>query len=333
MEEEKKVLYSGIQPSGVFTIGNYFGAIKNWVELQDEYNCFFSIVDLHAITVQQVPQEFRKNCKNSLALLLAAGLDPQKSTIYYQSHVSAHSELTWILNCFAYMGELSRMTQFKDKSQKQGENIRVGLYDYPVLMAADILLYQTDVVPVGQDQKQHLELTRDIAQRFNNSFSPTFKIPEPYIPKTGAKVMSLQEPEKKMSKSDDNKNAFVCMTDSKDTIIKKFKRAVTDSDSEIYYDEVNKKGISNLMEIYSAATGKDYNDIQKEFDGKGYGYFKEAVGQTVADLFEPIQKEYEKILQEEGFLEETIKSSTELARRVSNKTLMKVRKKVGFILP
>lgn len=333
MDKEKKVLFSGIQPSGVFTIGNYFGAIKNWVSLQEEYNCFYSVVDLHAITMPQVPQEFRKNSRDSLALLLASGLDPKKSTIFYQSHVSAHSELAWILNCFSYMGELNRMTQFKDKSLKQGENIRVGLYSYPVLMAADILLYQTELVPVGQDQKQHLELARDIASRFNNAYSPTFKIPDPYIPKVGARVMSLQTPESKMSKSDENKNAFVCMTDQTDTIIKKFKRAITDSGSEVLYDAINKKGISNLMEIYSSATGKTYQEIERQFDGQGYGVFKEAVGVTIADTLKPIQEEYKKLLEEKGYMEEIIKAGAEVAKRVSNKTLMKVKKKVGFILP
>ena len=331
MEEQKKILFSGIQPSGVFTIGNYFGALKSWVELQDEYNCYYCVVDLHAITVQQVPKDLRQNSKNALAMLLACGLDPKKATIYYQSHVSGHAELAWILNCFSYMGELGRMTQFKDKSRKQGENIRVGLYDYPVLMAADILLYQADLVPVGQDQKQHLELTRDIAQRFNNTFSPTFTIPEPYIPKAGARVMSLQEPEKKMSKSDGNINAFVSMTDPKDTIIKKFKRAVTDSDAEVRYDEENKRGISNLMEIYSVATNKSYEEIEREFQGKGYGDFKLAVGESVADFLEPIQREYTKLLNEKGYMEEILKESTEVARRVSNKTLNKVKKKVGFV--
>ncbi|MPW24988.1 tryptophan--tRNA ligase [Alkalibaculum sp. M08DMB] len=333
MDQEKKVLFSGIQPSGVFTIGNYFGAIKNWVSLQDQYRCFFSIVDLHAITVPQSPQELRKNSRNSLALLLAAGIDPKMSTLYYQSHVSAHSELAWILNCYTNMGELSRMTQFKDKSQKQGENIRAGLYNYPVLMAADILLFQTNLVPVGQDQKQHLELTRDIAHRFNNHFSPTFVIPEPYIPSTGARVMSLQEPEKKMSKSDENKNAFVCMTDDTDSIIKKFKRAVTDSGSEVRYDSLNKSGISNLMEIYSSATGDSYDEIERRFNGQGYGNFKQAVGEVIADTLKPIQKEYGKLIDDKGYIEEIIKESTEIARKVSYKTLAKVKKKVGLVLP
>lgn len=330
MEEKKKVLYSGIQPSGEFTIGNYFGALKNWSALQEQYNCYFCIVDLHALTVPQVPSELRKNSIQSMAMLLAVGLDPSSSTIYFQSHVSAHSELTWLLNCFSYMGELGRMTQFKDKSQKQGENIRVALFDYPVLMASDILLYQTDLVPVGEDQKQHLELARDIAQRFNNTFSPTFIVPEPYIPKVGARIMSLQEPDKKMSKSDDNINAFVTLSDNKDVIIKKFKRAVTDSDNEIKYDIANKKGISNLIDIYSCATGQAYEDIEKEFQGKGYGYFKEAVGESVADILYPIQSEYKKIVEDKTYIDNILANSAETANRAANRTLSKVKKKVGL---
>ncbi|MFZ7132658.1 MAG: tryptophan--tRNA ligase [Eubacteriales bacterium] len=332
MDDKEKVLYSGIQPSGEFTIGNYFGAIKNWVTLQKKYDCYFCIVDLHALTVPQVPKELKNNSIHSMAMLLAAGLDPKTATIYFQSHVSAHSELTWILNCFTYMGELSRMTQFKDKSQRQGENIRVALFDYPVLMASDILLFGTDLVPVGEDQRQHLELTRDIAQRFNNSFSPTFKIPEPYISDIGARIMSLQEPQKKMSKSDENKNAFITLTESKDTIVKKFKRAVTDSDNEIKYDEENKKGISNLIEIYSCATGQSYPEIEREFSGKGYGDFKEAVGEVVADKLKPIQMEYQRLLMDKTYIENIIKISTEVAGKVSYRTLNKVKKKVGLYI-
>lgn len=330
MEETKKVLYSGIQPSGSFTIGNYFGAIKNWVDLQHDYDCYFCVVDLHALTVPQVAKDLRKNSLESFITLLAAGLDPETVTMYFQSHVSAHAELAWLLNCYAYMGELSRMTQFKDKSQRQGENIRVGLYSYPVLMAADILLYQTDVVPVGEDQKQHLELTRDIANRFNNLYSPTFKIPEPYIGKKGARIMSLQEPNCKMSKSDANVNAFVTLQDDRDTIIRKFKRAVTDSDSQVRFDRAQKPGVSNLMEIYSCATGKDFHDIEREFEGKGYGDFKMGVGEAVADTLVPIQENFKRLQSDKGYIKEIVEKSTMKTARVANKTLSKVKRKVGL---
>ncbi|MBF7095954.1 tryptophan--tRNA ligase [Alkalibacter mobilis] len=330
MEEKKKILYSGIQPSGSFTIGNYFGAIKNWVNLQDDYDCYFCVVDLHALTVPQVPKDLRKNSFESFITLLAAGIDPEKSTLYFQSHVSAHAELAWLLNCYSYMGELGRMTQFKDKSKKQGENIRVGLYSYPVLMAADILLYQSDLVPVGEDQKQHLELTRDIASRFNNLYSPTFKIPEPYIGKKGARIMSLQEPEKKMSKSDENINAFVTLQDPRDVIIKKFKRAITDSDTQVRFDRKEKPGVSNLMEIYSCATGKDFKDIEKEFEGKGYGDFKTAVGEAVADTLAPIQKRFAELKEDKAYIKEIVENSTAKTNRAANRTLGKVKRKVGL---
>ncbi|NTW70737.1 MAG: tryptophan--tRNA ligase [Eubacteriaceae bacterium] len=330
MEENKKVLYSGIQPSGAFTIGNYFGAIKNWVDLQSDYDCYFCIVDLHAITVPQVAKELRKNSYESLITLLACGLDPEKVTLYFQSHVSAHAELTWILNNYTYMGELGRMTQFKDKAQKQGENIRVGLYSYPVLMAADILLYQTDVVPVGEDQKQHLELTRDIASRFNNLYSPTFKVPEPFIGEKGGRIMSLQEPTCKMSKSDENNNAFIALHDGRDQIIKKFKRAITDSEAEVRYDKSEKAGVSNLMEIYSCATGKDYAEIEREFSGKGYGDFKSGVGEAVADALKPIQEKYKELYEDKSYIKEIISKSTERTIRTASRTLSKVKKKVGF---
>lgn len=330
MEEAKKVLYSGIQPSGSFTIGNYFGAIKNWVDLQHDYDCYFCVVDLHALTVPQVAKDLRKNSFESFITLLAAGLDPEVVTVYFQSHVSAHAELAWLLNCYAYMGELSRMTQFKDKSQRQGENIRVGLYSYPVLMAADILLYQTDLVPVGEDQKQHLELTRDIANRFNNLYSPTFKIPEPYIGKKGARIMSLQEPTNKMSKSDANVNAFVTLQDDRDTIIRKFKKAVTDSDNQVRFDRAEKPGISNLMEIYSCVTGKDFQDIEREFEGKGYGDFKMGVGEAVADTLQPIQENFKRLQSDKGYIKEIVEKSTMKTARVANKTLSKVKRKVGL---
>ena len=286
MLDGKKVLYSGMQATGTLTLGNYLGALKNWVELTDEYECIYGVMDLHSLTVRQVPAEFRKNARALYALYVAAGLDPEKNCIYYQSHVSGHAELGWILDCFTYMGELNRMTQFKDKAAKHADNINAGLYTYPVLMAADILLYQADVVPVGVDQKQHLEITRDIAERFNNIYGDVFTIPEAYIGKKGAKIMSLQEPGKKMSKSDTNANATILLLDDTDTIIRKFKRAVTDSESEVRYAE-EKPGISNLMDIYSAVTGKTYEEIEKEFAGKGYGDFKLAVGETVADHLKP----------------------------------------------
>lgn len=327
----KKIVYSGIQPSGTFTIGNYFGAMKNWVPMQETHDCLYCVVDLHAITVPQVPADLRRRTYESMAILMAVGIDPQKSILYVQSQVPAHTELTWILNCFSYMGELSRMTQFKDKSQKQGNNIRVGLFDYPVLMAADILLYQADLVPVGNDQKQHVELARDIASRFNQNFSPTFKLPEPYFGEAGARIMSLQEPTKKMSKSDENINGFVSILDDPDTIIRKFKRAVTDSDAEIRHDRENKPGVSNLMEIYNCTTGKNLETIQKEFEGKGYGDFKLAVGESVAETLRPIQDDYKRLLADKGYLESVMKQNAEGAAKMANKTLMKVRKKTGFI--
>ena len=272
--EDKKRIFSGVQPSGHLTIGNYLGAIKNWVELQDDYDSFYCIVDLHALTVRQDPKELRRRSLSVFALYLACGLDADKNTIFVQSHVSAHAELAWILNCYTYMGELSRMTQFKEKARRHKDNINAGLFTYPVLMAADILLYQAHLVPVGADQKQHLEITRDIAQRFNSIYGDVFVIPEAYIPKVAARIMNLQEPTKKMSKSDENENAFISMLDTSDVIMRKFRRAVTDSEAQVRYDEENKPGISNLMNIYAAVTGKSYEEIEQEFDGKGYGDFK-----------------------------------------------------------
>ena len=329
MLDGKKVLYSGMQATGTLTLGNYLGALKNWVELTDEYECIYGVMDLHSLTVRQVPAEFRKNARALYALYVAAGLDPEKNCIYYHSHVSGHAELGWILDCFTYMGELNRMTQFKDKAAKHADNINAGLYTYPVLMAADILLYQADVVPVGVDQKQHLEITRDIAERFNNIYGDVFTIPEAYIGKKGAKIMSLQEPGKKMSKSDTNANATILLLDDTDTIIRKFKRAVTDSESEVRYAE-EKPGISNLMDIYSAVTGKTYEEIEKEFAGKGYGDFKLAVGETVADHLKPLQERYEQLMKDKAYIESMIKQNDEKAAYYANKTLRKVQKKVGL---
>lgn len=329
MLDGKKVLYSGMQATGTLTLGNYLGALKNWVDLTDEYECIYGVMDLHSLTIRQVPAEFRKNARALYALYVAAGLDPEKNCIYYQSHVSGHAELGWILDCFTYMGELNRMTQFKDKAAKHADNINAGLYTYPVLMAADILLYQADVVPVGVDQKQHLEITRDIAERFNNIYGDVFTIPEAYIGKKGAKIMSLQEPGKKMSKSDTNANATILLLDDTDTIIRKFKRAVTDSESEVRYAE-EKPGISNLMDIYSAVTGKTYDEIEKEFAGKGYGDFKLAVGETVADHLKPLQERYEQLMKDKAYIESMIKQNDEKAAYYANKTLRKVQKKVGL---
>ncbi len=330
MSEDKKVIFSGMQPSGVITLGNYLGALKNWTNLQDEYNCLYCIVDMHAITVRQEPAVLRKNARELMMLYIAAGLDPEKNTIYMQSHVSAHAELAWILNCYTYMGELSRMTQFKDKSQKHGDNINAGLFTYPALMAADILLYQTDLVPVGIDQRQHLELARDVATRFNGIYGDVFKVPDGYIPKVGAKIMSLQEPTRKMSKSDEDKNASVIITDDKDTIIRKFKRAVTDSDTVVRFDEENKPGISNLMTIYGAITGKTMEQIENEFSGKGYGDFKVAVGEAVAEELRPLQTRFKELSSDKAYIDNIIKTHAEKANYLATKTLRKVQKKVGF---
>ena len=329
MIDGKKVLFSGMQATGNLTLGNYIGALKNWLKLQDEYETFYSVVDLHSITVRQDPKELRSRARKLLTLYIAAGLDPKKNCIYYQSHVSGHAELGWILDCFTYMGELNRMTQFKDKSQKHADNINAGLYTYPVLMAADILLYQTDVVPVGKDQLQHLEITRDIAERFNSVYGDVFTIPEAYVGKTGAKIMSLQDPSKKMSKSDENPNASIYLMDDKDTIIRKFKRAVTDSEAVISYND-NQPGIHNLIDIYSAATGKTPEDVVKEFDGKGYGEFKLQVGEAVADLLMPLQERFYSLEKDKDFIDSIIKENAEKANYYATKTLRKVQKKVGF---
>ncbi len=329
MIDGKKVLFSGMQATGTLQLGNYLGALKNWLDLSNEYECFYSVVDLHSITVRQDPAELRKRARNLLTLYIAAGLDPEKNCIYYQSHVSGHAELSWILNCFTYMGELNRMTQFKDKSQKHADNINAGLFTYPVLMAADILLYQADVVPVGKDQLQHLEITRDIAERFNAIYGDVFTIPEPYVGKVGAKIMSLQEPTKKMSKSDENPNASIYLMDDPDTIIRKFKRAVTDSEACIRYTE-EQPGIRNLIDIYSACTGKTPEEVVKEFDGFGYGDFKLAVGEAVASMLKPVQDRYYDLQKNKDFIDSVIKNNAEKANYYAQKTLRKVQKKVGF---
>ena len=330
MDSARKTIFSAIQPSGTITIGNYFGAIKNWVELQDNYNCIFALADLHTITVLQDPKNLRKNTLEAYALLLACGIDINRSLFFIQSQVNTHAQLAWILDCYTQFGELSRMTQFKDKSKKHADNINCGLFAYPVLMVADILLYQADMVPIGLDQKQHLELTRTVAERFNSLYSDTFKIPEAQIPKNGAKIMSLQEPTKKMSKSDENPNAWIAILDTHDDIIRKFKRAVTDSDSCVRYDK-DKPGISNLMTIYSCTTGKSFDEIEKEFDGVGYGTFKEAVGECVSAKLAPVQSKFSEIIKDKEYLEKCYKESAEKALYISNKTLNKVMKKVGFI--
>lgn len=330
MEQNKKTIFSGMQPSGCVTLGNYLGAMNNWTKLQDEYNCLYCIVDLHAITVRQNPANLRKASRDLLIQYIAAGLDPEKNIIYIQSHVPQHAELAWILNCFTYMGELSRMTQFKEKSAKHTDNINAGLFTYPVLMAADILLYQTDLVPVGEDQKQHLEITRDIAIRMNGIYNDLFTVPEGYILKTGGRVMALQEPDKKMSKSDENKNNTIALLDEPDVIISKFKKAVTDSEKEIKYSE-SKPGISNLLDIYSAVTSKSIAEAEKEFSGVGYGEFKLAVGQAVADKLKPIQDKYKELSSDKAYIDNIIKKNAEKASYFASKTLRKVHKKLGFI--
>ena len=330
MEESKKVLYSAVQPTNNLTIGNYIGAIRNFLALQNDYNCYFAIANMHAITVRQTPAELRQRTLSLLALYLACGLNPEQTAIYVQSHVPAHAELCWVLNTFTYVGEMERMTQFKDKSLRHAENINMGLMDYPVLMAADILLYQTEVVPVGLDQRQHLEIARDIAQRFNNIYSPTFKVPEGLYVKVGAKINDLQDPSKKMSKSAENPNGSVFLSDDKDTVIRKFKRAVTDSGSEIKFDPENKAGVSNLLSIYTAFTGKTVEQAERDFAGKGYGDFKLAVGEAVADKLAPIQKEQAKLLTDKTYLDNVLRSAAERAAKAANKTLSKIYKKIGF---
>lgn len=330
MEESKKILYSAIQPTNNLTIGNLIGAVKGWVGLQNEYDCYFAIANMHAITVRQIPAELRQKTLSVLALYIACGIDPEKCVLYVQSHVPAHAELCWVLNTFTYVGEMERMTQFKDKSARHAENINMGLMDYPVLMAADILLYQTDTVPVGLDQRQHVEIARDIAQRFNNAYSPTFKVPEALYMKVGAKINDLQDPSKKMSKSAENPNGAVFLSDDRDTVIRKFKRAVTDSGAEIKFDPENKQGVSNLLSIYSAFTCKTVEAAEADFAGRGYGEFKLAVGEAVADRLAPIQAEQVKLLADKAYLDKILRSGAERAAYAANKTLAKVYKKIGF---
>ena len=330
MFQDQLVSFSGVQPSGNLTIGNYLGAIRNFSLYSEKYKCFYCVVDEHAITVRQNPAELRRRTYETLALYMACGLDPEKNTLYVQSHVHEHAELAWILNCFTGFGELSRMTQFKDKSQKHADNINAGLFTYPTLMAADILLYQTDVVPVGIDQKQHVELCRDIAERFNQAYPGTFTVPEPIIAKSGMKIMSLAEPTKKMSKSDENVNAVVYILDDRDTIIRKFKRAVTDSDTSVRFAE-GKDGINNLMTIYSCFTGKTMEEIEREFEGRGYGDFKMAVGEVCADALAPVQNEFHALLKDKAGLEAQMKKGAEEASYYARRTLGKVQKKLGFV--
>lgn len=327
----KKRILSGIKPSGDLTLGSYLGAIKNWVELSSEYDCFYMMADLHAITVRQNPADLRRRTLCQLAQYIACGLDPQKNTIFIQSHVPAHAELSWVLSCYTMFGELSRMTQFKDKSAKNANNINAGLFTYPVLMAADILIYQADLVPVGEDQKQHVEITRDIASRFNGVYGDTFIMPEPFIPKMGARIMSLQEPRNKMSKSEQDNGGCVCLLDKPEDIMRAFKRAVTDSDACVRFDMENKPGISNLMQIYSVITKKGFDEIETEFDGRGYGDFKVKVGEAVVELLRPVREEAERLIADKAYLESVYKAGAEQAAYVANKTVRKVYKKVGFV--
>ena len=331
MENEKKVILSGIQPSGELTLGSYLGAIKNWVELADEYDCYYMMADMHSITVRQNPADLRRRTLTQMAAYIACGLDPEKNTIFIQSHVPAHAELAWVLNCYTMFGELSRMTQFKDKSAKNADNINAGLFTYPALMAADILLYQADLVPVGGDQKQHVEICRDIANRFNGVYGEVFQIPEPYIPKVGARIMSLTSPDSKMSKSDKDPNGCVYVLEKPEDIMRKFKKAVTDSDACVRYDKEQKPGVSNLMQIYSVATGKSFQEIEQEFEGRGYGDFKKAVGESVVELLRPIREEAERLLADKAYLESVYRAGAEKASRVADRTLSKVYKKVGFL--
>ncbi len=332
MIDGKKVLLSGMQSTGIITLGNYLGALKNWVDLNDDESvqCFYAVMDLHSITVRQDPATLRKNGRTLYALYIAAGLDPEKNCLFFQSHVPAHAQLAWILNCYTYMGEMSRMTQFKDKSAKHADNINTGLFTYPVLMAADILLYQADMVPVGKDQLQHLEIARDIAGRFNGIYGDVFTIPEAYMGKSGAKIMSLQDPTKKMSKSDENPNGSILLLDDTDTIMRKFKRAITDSDGFIAYSE-DKPGIKNLIDIYDAVTGNTPEQTVDEFDGRGYGDFKMAVGEAVASTLKPVQDEYARLIADKTYLDSMMKENAAKASYYANKTLRKVYKKVGFI--
>ena len=330
MESQKKRILSGIQPTGTFTLGNYIGAVRNWGLLQQEYECIYMVANMHAITVRQTPADLRRQTREAAALLLACGIDPKESILFVQSHVPAHAELNWVLACNTQFGELGRMTQFKDKSAKHADNVNAGLFTYPVLMAADILIYNADLVPVGADQKQHLELARNIAARFNGVYGDTLVVPDPYIPKTGARIMSLQEPEKKMSKSDTNVNSFILMLDDPDTIRRKFKRAVTDSEGRIYASP-EKPGVTNLMSIYSVFTGKDFAAIEAEFEGRGYGDLKSAVAECVVEAFSPIQDEYKRILADKAYLDGVLQDGAQRAAHIANRVVNKVYKKVGFL--
>ena len=329
-EERRKRALSLIEPTGIPTLGNYLGALRNWVTMQDDFDCAFAVADLHAITVRQEPAKLRRQILEMYALLLAIGLDPERTMVFVQSQVPAHAQLSWLLSCYTQFGELSRMTQFKDKSQKHADNINLGLFAYPALMAADILLYQPDYVPVGADQKQHCELTRNIAERFNGLYGSVFTVPEPYIMKSGARVCSLQDPTKKMSKSDENQNSFISLKDDADTILRKFKRAVTDSEAKVYHSP-EKPGVSNLMDIYSAVTGRTMEQIQAEFEGKGYGDFKVAVAEAVIEELRPIQQRFDELMKDKGELEAQMKIGAEKASRVADRTLRKVMKKIGFV--
>lgn len=330
MEDKKKVIFSGIKPSGDLTLGNYLGAIKNWTKLQEEYECYFCVVDLHAITVSQSPAELRKRTLEILAIYMASGINSDTNTLFIQSHVPAHCEASWLLTCNSYMGELSRMTQYKDKSKNSGESISAGLFNYPVLMAADILLYQTDVVPVGVDQVQHLELARDLAERFNRLYSPTFVIPEAYVGKTGAKIMDLQNPEKKMSKSEENPNGYILIMDPPEVIRKKVSRAVTDSLGVVKYND-DQLGVKNLMTILSTITGMTMEEIEKKYEGLGYAEFKKDVGEAIVSELEPVQKKVKELLENKNYLEEIYKKGSEKANYVATKTLRKMQKKIGLI--
>lgn len=330
MDEKKKVIFSGIKPSGELTLGNYLGAIKNWVKLQDEYDCYFCVVDLHAITVKQEPKDLRQRTLELLAIYIASGIVPEKNTLFIQSHVPAHCEASWLLTCGTYMGELSRMTQYKDKSQKSGESISAGLFNYPILMAADILLYQTNLVPVGKDQIQHLELCRDIAQRFNKTYSDTFIIPEGYVAKTSCKIMDLQDPTKKMSKSDDNANSYILIMDEPSVIRKKINRTVTDSLGVVKYND-EQLGVKNLMNILSSLTGISIDDIEKKYEGQGYAQFKLDVAEAIIAELEPIQLKVKALLSDKAYLENIYRSGAEKANYVATKTLRKMQKKVGLI--
>ena len=327
---QKKRVLSMIQPTGTFTLGNYLGALKNFVRLQDDYECVYALADLHAITVRQEPAAFRKNILEAYALMLAIGIDLKRSVFFIQSQVAEHAQLAWVLNCYTQFGELSRMTQFKDKSQKHADNINAGLFTYPCLMAADILLYQADYVPIGADQKQHLELARNVAERFNGLYSPTFTVPDPIIAEHGARVMSLQDPTKKMSKSDENANSFITVLDDPDTIMRKFKRAVTDSEACVRFAE-GKDGVNNLMGIYSSITGRSMEEIDREFDGKGYGDFKPTVAEAVIEELRPIQERYRNLIADKAYLEQCYRENAPKAQAIARRTLSKVMKKIGYL--